>query len=96
MGLTAPLTVFVEVCQRHRFERTHLPLAIERGWPSKLNFEGLPKRILSFKKIITRVVHNPTLSCFWRDLRDDMQEVGKTKIASVTGQFATFERALPG
>ncbi|KIJ55656.1 hypothetical protein M422DRAFT_199977 [Sphaerobolus stellatus SS14] len=96
LGLTAPITVFIEVCQRHRFEMTLLPRALRKGWPTKIDWSRIPKRMEKFKKKLVAFVQNPSSSHFWRDLRDDMKEIGKTKIGSVSGQFATFERALPG
>ncbi|KAF8518974.1 RTC4-like domain-containing protein, partial [Hysterangium stoloniferum] len=96
LGLTAPFSIFVEICQRHRFEMTHLPLALQRGWPTHLDFPSLPKRILGFKKALARLIVKPQHSKFWRDLRDDVKEVGRTKMVSVSGQYATFERTQPG
>ncbi|KAF8586369.1 hypothetical protein K439DRAFT_1408955 [Ramaria rubella] len=96
LGLKAPLTAFVELCQRHRFEMTHFPLALARGWPTHLDFAGLPARIKSFTKQLSRLIKYPERSEFWREVRDDAQEVGRTKVVSVSGQYATFERTQPG
>ena len=45
---------------------------------------------------LEEICEKPEESEFWRVMRDDMEAVGKTRIGSVTGQFATFERSLPG
>ena len=96
LGLKAPLAVFIEVCQRHRFEMTHLPLALERGWPTRLDFARLPERIRGFRKKLRRFIDHPVKSQFWREISDDVKEVGKMKVVSVSGQYATFERCQPG
>jgi hypothetical protein len=96
MGLMAPLTVFVDVCQRHRLETTQLPLAIQCGWPTKLNFSQIPKHLRAFRESLSHLVENPSSSQFWCDAKDVMKQLGKTKFSSVTGQFATFEKVLPG
>lgn len=75
---------------------THLPLALERGWPTRLDFAGLPDRIRGLKKKLGRFIKHPIESQFWRDIRDDVKEVGRTKVVSVSGQYATFERSQPG
>jgi hypothetical protein len=90
------LTIFIDVCQRHQLETTQLPLAIQCGWPTKLNFAEIPKHLHAFQGSLSQIVENPSLSQFWRDVKDAMKQLGKTKFSSVAGQFATFERALPG
>lgn len=96
LGLKAPLAAFIELCQRHRFEMTHLPLALERGWPTRLDFASLPKHIRDFKRQLKRFINHPYESQFWNEIREDVKEVGRMKIVSVSGQYATFERTQPG
>ena len=96
LGLKAPLAAFIELCQRHRFEMTHLPLALERGWPTHIDFASLPSRIRGFRKRLGRFIDHPNESQFWREVRDDVREVGRMKVVSVSGQYATFERTQPG
>jgi hypothetical protein len=96
LGLKAPLAAFVELCQRHSFEMTHLPLALARGWPTRIDFASIPKRIGAFRKELGRLIGRPDESQFWREVRDDVKEVGRNKVVSVSGQYATFERTQPG
>ncbi|KAJ7135718.1 hypothetical protein C8R44DRAFT_531496, partial [Mycena epipterygia] len=42
---TPLITMTVDYCQRHRFEREHLPEAICGGWPFSPNFSRLFHRI---------------------------------------------------
>ncbi|KAK7687762.1 hypothetical protein QCA50_008981 [Cerrena zonata] len=56
LGLRAPLTVFIAVCQRHTFERVHIPLAQRNGWPMSIQWEELGHRILQLKRVLKRIV----------------------------------------
>lgn len=95
-GLMAPLILFAEVCERHRLEMNYLPLAISRGWPIKIDFAVIPDRIRGFKNSLDALITSPETSSFWLDLKNDIAALGRKKLASVTGQFATFEKSQPG
>lgn len=75
---------------------THLPLALQRGWPTRLDFASLPNRIKGFRNKLGQFINCPDESLFWREIRDDVKEVGRMKVVSVSGQYATFERTQPG
>lgn len=96
LGLMAPLVLFAEVCERHRLETNYLPLAISRGWPTKINFITIPDRIQRLKPTLDAMIADPKISSFWREVKDDMALIGRKKLASVTGQYATFEKSQPG
>lgn len=51
LGLGAPLTASVAVCQRHRFESHQIPKAQAKGWPTKIDFGKVKLRVeaLRFK-----------------------------------------------
>ncbi|KIJ65185.1 hypothetical protein HYDPIDRAFT_27905 [Hydnomerulius pinastri MD-312] len=55
-GLKAPLATYISVCQRHRFESHQLPIAIERGWPTYINFEKVPDRVKGMKKDLQAII----------------------------------------
>ncbi|KAI6139799.1 RTC4-like domain-containing protein [Pisolithus tinctorius] len=55
-GLTAPLAIYISVCQRHRFERHQLPIALERGWPQVINFKNLPMRVNRMKPYLEAII----------------------------------------
>ncbi|THH00643.1 hypothetical protein EW026_g1928 [Hermanssonia centrifuga] len=56
LGLRATPMVFVGVCQRHRFESIQIPLAQQKGWPTKIAWEKLGKRIKSIKSRLQAIV----------------------------------------
>lgn len=56
LGLRAPPTVFVGVCQRHRFERIWIPRARKRGWPTSIDWARLSERIGRLKATLKALV----------------------------------------
>ncbi|GJJ11106.1 hypothetical protein Clacol_005337 [Clathrus columnatus] len=96
LGLIASLIAFAEVCERHRLEMNYIPLAISQGWPTKIDFISIPDRIQRFRKSLEDLVANPENSTFWKDLKGDAAAIGRKKLASLTGQYATFEKSQPG
>ncbi|KAI6101201.1 RTC4-like domain-containing protein [Pisolithus sp. B1] len=55
-GLAAPLTIYISVCQRHRFESHQLPIALERGWPQSINFKNVPMRVKRMKPDLEAII----------------------------------------
>ncbi|KAI0741663.1 RTC4-like domain-containing protein [Daedaleopsis nitida] len=56
LALHAPITNYVAVCQRHRFERNWIPRARDKGWPTKIRWEKLAKRITRLKDVLQAIV----------------------------------------
>lgn len=54
--MKAPLTVYISVCQRHRFESHQLPIAIEKGWPKTIDFAKVPARVKKMKKALEAII----------------------------------------
>src|ERR1700721_4458042 len=50
LGLRASVSVFVDVCQRHKFESDLLPKARIKGWKEKIDWKLLRRRITGFTK----------------------------------------------
>ncbi|KAI0630608.1 RTC4-like domain-containing protein [Trametes polyzona] len=55
-GLRAPPAVFVNVCQRHRFERVWIPRARRRGWPTSIEWSKLRGRVERLKEQLKAIV----------------------------------------
>lgn len=55
-GLKAPLTIYISVCQRHRFESHQLPIAMAKGWPKKIDFAKVPERVKMMKKALQAII----------------------------------------
>ncbi|KAI1793474.1 RTC4-like domain-containing protein [Ganoderma leucocontextum] len=58
LGLRAPLTAFVGVCQRHRFERNWVPRARKRGWPTTIDWDALSGRISRLRRHLQAIVND--------------------------------------
>lgn len=56
LGLRAPLTAFVGVCQRHRFEHDWIPRARRKGWPTDIAFDKVAERIAQFSKALKAII----------------------------------------
>ncbi|EKM49051.1 uncharacterized protein PHACADRAFT_214526 [Phanerochaete carnosa HHB-10118-sp] len=56
LGLRAEPTVFVNVCQRHRFESHQIPLAKKRGWPTYVEWSKLAERVRRLEEHFRRIV----------------------------------------
>lgn len=56
LGLAAPLTSFVAVCQRHRFESHQIPKAQVKGWPTKIDFGKVKPRVEALRSKLEALV----------------------------------------
>ena len=56
LGLHAPLTASISVCQRHRFERNWVPRARKRGWPTTIDWDALSGRIVRLRNHLQAIV----------------------------------------
>ena len=56
LGLHAPLTASISVCQRHRFERNWVPRARKRGWPTTIDWNALSGRIVRLRNHLQAIV----------------------------------------
>ncbi|KAG2742025.1 hypothetical protein P692DRAFT_201650282, partial [Suillus brevipes Sb2] len=57
-GLKAPLGIYISACQRHHFETHSLPEALEKGWPQRIDFNEVPKRVESMKSALEDIIAN--------------------------------------
>ncbi|KAH7920529.1 hypothetical protein BV22DRAFT_1133001 [Leucogyrophana mollusca] len=55
-GLKAPLPAYISACQRHRFETHHLPMAVEKGWPTEIDFKQVPRRVEGMKGTLEAII----------------------------------------
>lgn len=55
-GLKAPLSTFITVCQRHRFESVRLPEAERRGWPQVIRFEDVRGRVEAMRERLEAII----------------------------------------
>lgn len=96
LGLKAPLLTYLNMCQRHQFETTLLPKAHAKGWPTHIDFAGLPARVTALRDKLEGYLSNKDTSLFWHELKKEIDKKGVRKVMGVAGQFNTFEKSQPG
>ncbi|TDL24011.1 hypothetical protein BD410DRAFT_132480 [Rickenella mellea] len=96
LGLKAPIAAFVAFCQRHRFESHQLPKAKARGWPTRINFAALPRRIEEMRDELESLIMDKDSSEFWKELQKVIGQSGTRMALGVRGQFGSFEKGQPG
>ncbi|KAI0794127.1 RTC4-like domain-containing protein [Fomes fomentarius] len=82
LGLRAPLTAFVGVCQRHRFERDWIPRARRKGWPTKIAWDKLVARISRVKSDLKAIVDDVD-----EDFAPDVSQVSSNKRPRKQNEF---------
>ncbi|KAF9077980.1 RTC4-like domain-containing protein, partial [Rhodocollybia butyracea] len=58
MGRKAEVTVFINVCQRHRFESEILPEAQAKGWPKTIEWSLIHERVMNMKDHLRALTEN--------------------------------------
>ncbi|KAJ8695066.1 hypothetical protein PTI98_007685 [Pleurotus ostreatus] len=104
LGRTAPLSAFISVCQRHRFESEMLPEAERKRWPKEIDWQALAARVTSMKHIVQELIldtageaDGPRERCvFWAEVVKEYREKGSRAVTGVRGQFENFEKTQPG
>lgn len=59
LGRKAPLSVFIAVCQRHRFEGQILPEAESKGWPKSIEWIKLGERVECMREALRDLIDDP-------------------------------------
>lgn len=100
LGRKAPSALFVTICQRHQFEAEELPKADSNGWPRSIDWKKLEKRVKDMRdeleSFLTELRARAGVSVFWDEIQLELQKKGSRAVASVQGQFATFDKGQPG
>ncbi|KAL0955173.1 hypothetical protein HGRIS_004081 [Hohenbuehelia grisea] len=107
LGRKAPLSAFISVCHRHRFETEMLPLAERRGWPKVIHWESLGPRVERMKGDLQALIQDKDDSCagtdgprsrcvFWKEVMAEFKAKGSRAVTGVKGQFESFEKTQPG
>ncbi|KAJ3789794.1 RTC4-like domain-containing protein, partial [Lentinula aff. detonsa] len=58
MGRKAAVSVFINVCQRHRFESKILPEAEAKGWPKSIEWNLIHGRVMRMRKHLEALMEN--------------------------------------
>ncbi|KAJ4470087.1 RTC4-like domain-containing protein [Lentinula aciculospora] len=58
MGRKAAVSVFINICQRHRFESKILPEAETKGWPKSIKWDLIHDRVMRMRKHLEALMEN--------------------------------------
>ncbi|KAJ3839429.1 RTC4-like domain-containing protein [Lentinula raphanica] len=58
MGRKAAVTLFIIVCQRHRFESKILPEAETKGWPKSIEWDQIHNRVMRMRAHLEALMEN--------------------------------------
>jgi hypothetical protein len=91
-GLKAPLTTFIAVCQRHRFERVTLPEAERKKWPRVIQFEEVRRMVEKMKGRLEEIIMDAD-ACGWDSSNDD-DENGSEKETGPRGKCMFWKEIM--
>lgn len=90
----------ITFCTMHRAETHTLPLGWRQGYPKELDFATVDSRLEEdfIRDRISRVVHRPTCSKFFRRAERRIEQLGLTRWQSLTAQSSdeVLSTATPG
>lgn len=93
---TITITEKDQFCSLHHRELVTIPDGYDKGFPSKINFEEIPKRIQRFDKELRDIISNRIKSDYRKIAEDAYKEQGVTKARSTMSVMLRFESSLPG
>ncbi|QRW02857.1 hypothetical protein RhiLY_01856 [Ceratobasidium sp. AG-Ba] len=98
LGLTAPLTAFINLCHMHRAESTYVQEGIANRWPTVIDWNDVRKRLQSeeIMDALQEIISDPPSSEFFVTLSDTVKRQGVLKAASIKVQLDNFELSHPG
>lgn len=87
------------VCQRHRDEKDVIPQGLAQGWPAKIDFRNLRRRISDpsqrYLRVLEEHVLTPERSVWFQHVKLRRESIGK-KASSGVVQIDTFHERQPG
>lgn len=91
LGLKAPFSQYLHVCERHEFENEELPKARAQGWPERINFRKLVARTRELYDVLHPYVLDKSESNFWTELAAKIQKDGTLATLSLSRQYMCIE-----
>lgn len=78
------------ICRTHQIELKFKPLAKEKGYPERIDFDAIPDRIASFQDELLGIIERKVPSTYLDAAYDRFKEMGM-KARSTREMFAVFE-----
>lgn len=88
----------INACSLHRSESLHIPLARAAGWPLKIDWSDVKKRVLRRNMIeyLSGFVQDKMKSLFFAAAKQKVDQMGLQTSRSTRGQFEAYETIQPG
>ncbi|KAG0170988.1 hypothetical protein DFQ28_001344 [Apophysomyces sp. BC1034] len=83
-------------CRLHQIELVIKPQGKEKGYPTEINFEGLPNRIKKLQAELDDVIMGKMHSVFRDNAIKAYEDLGRNRARSTMGVMTRFETTLPG
>jgi hypothetical protein len=83
-------------CKLHKLELVIKPDGVKKGYPTKIAFEDLGRRIEKLDQELKDVIRNKLASDYRRIAEEAYKELGQNKARSTTSVMNRFEKSLPG
>ncbi|CAH7668154.1 hypothetical protein BY996DRAFT_4584177, partial [Phakopsora pachyrhizi] len=95
LALYLPFSTTASFCQQHQDEKIVIPNGIKKGWPTKIDFRNLPKRIKKHFSRLTDICEGTIASNFLTIATLEWKKQG-SKLRNITNELSTFEIEQPG
>ncbi|WVN90465.1 uncharacterized protein L203_105701 [Cryptococcus depauperatus CBS 7841] len=78
----------IDFCTLHRAETTIIPLGIRAGYPQKIDFRNLYKRLEQkwIKQELNRIIKNPMVSRVFSAIKNEISKIGKLRWGGLVHQ----------
>lgn len=84
------------ICRMHKVELIYKPLGLKRGYPTNINFEGIPDRVKEMKSELKDIIDKKIESQFLKKVLAVHEEMGADKARRTTELINRFDEYLPG
>lgn len=82
------------ICRIHKIELVFKPMAIEKGYPTRIDFEQIGPRISLFESELKDIVEAKLESTFLKTVLQAHQELGSVKARQAKQLMTRFEETL--
>ncbi|ORY64734.1 hypothetical protein BCR35DRAFT_184746 [Leucosporidium creatinivorum] len=95
-GKRLPVVQTASFCRLHEEEMVVIPKGIEKGWPTEIDWDGLPKRIdRQLSQHLSDIITGKTPSPFFEDAKKEWEAKGN-KMKNLLSEYASFDVEQPG
>lgn len=76
---------------------TIIPQGVAQGWPTDVDFDGLPARLKAMRPRLLKLIEHPDRSDFFRETMESIAKAGGVLAsAGAAAQLNAFQKSRPG